>query len=77
MLVTHLSAVAPSVALLMMVALLPMMLLVVLILEFMVHIHLHIALVSPSSIHHYVLPWLVVLIIHTIGMRRRLGNRGA
>ena len=68
MLVTHLSAVAPSVVLLMMVALLAMMLLlVVLILEFMVHIHLHVALVS-ASVHHHVLPWLVILIIHTIGM---------
>ena len=67
MLVTHLSAVAPSVVLLMVVALLPMMLLVVLILELMVHVHLHVALVS-SSIHHHVLPGLVILIIHTIGM---------
>lgn len=76
MLVTHLSAVAPRVGLLMMVALLDMVLLVVLILELMVHVHLHVALVS-ASIHHHVLPWLVILIIHTVGMCWRLGNRGS
>ena len=76
MLVTHLSAVAPSVVLLMMVVLLAMMLLVVLVLIFMVHIHLHITLMC-SSIYYHVLSLLVILTVQPIIVGGCLGYRGS
>ena len=71
MLVAHPPAMTTDVCLLVVLILLPMVLLMILMLEFVSHIHLHITLV-PGSIHHHLLRLLMPLVVHAI----RIVGRG-
>jgi len=69
MLMAHASAVTTQMVLLMVVMLLPVMLLVVLMLVFVIHIHLHVTLMS-SPVHHHLLRLRMPLTVNAVWIVR-------